>query len=101
MRGVSVQRPGLSERKEDIPLLAEHFLRIFAKSHNKSARRLTPGFLSALSRHPWPGNARELQNVLERSVVLANGNEYLRADDLPDEFRELTAATDDMQAMSF
>src|SRR5713226_4298816 len=98
---VKIQMPALSERKEDIPLLAEHFLRIFAKSHNKAARRLTPGFLSALSRHPWPGNVRELQNVIERSVVLANGSEYLGVDDLPDELRELTVANDDMRAGSF
>ena len=98
---VKIQMPALSERKEDIPLLAEHCLRIFAKSHNKAARRLTPGFLSALSRYSWPGNVRELQNVIERSVVLANGSEYLGVDDLPDELRELTVANDDMRAGSF
>lgn len=98
---VKIQMPSLGERKEDIPLLAEHFLRTFAKTHSKAARRLTPGFLSALSRHSWPGNVRELQNVIERSVVLANGNEYLGVSDLPEELRELTVASDDMQAGTF
>jgi DNA-binding NtrC family response regulator len=93
--------PSLHERKEDIPLLAEHFLRTFAKTHGKVARMFTPGFLSALSRHSWPGNVRELQNVIERSVVLANGNEYLGVSDLPEELRELTVANDDMAAGSF
>ena len=91
---VKISMPALRERKEDIPLLAEHFLRTFAKTHNKVARAFTPGFVSALSRHSWPGNVRELQNVIERSVVLANGNEYLGVSDLPDELRGLTASND-------
>jgi len=91
---VKIPIPALRERKEDIPVLAEHFLRMFATVHNKAARAFTPGFVSALSRHSWPGNVRELQNVIERSVVLANGNCYLGVDDLPEEFRGLTAARD-------
>jgi DNA-binding NtrC family response regulator len=98
---VKIQMPSLSERKEDIPLLAEHFLRTFAKLHGKAARLLTPGFLSALSRYSWPGNVRELQNVIERSVVLANGHEYLGVADLPEELRGMTVASDDMCAGSF
>ena len=91
---VKISMPALRERKEDIPLLAQHFLRTFAKTHNKIARAFTPGFVSALSRHAWPGNVRELQNVIERSVVLANGNEYLGVSDLPDELRGLTSSHD-------
>jgi two-component system, NtrC family, response regulator HydG len=98
---VKIQMPSLSERKQDIPLLAEHFLRTFAKAHGKAARMLTPGFLSALSRYSWPGNVRELQNMIERSVVLANGHEYLGVADLPEELRGLTVATDDMREGSF
>jgi two-component system, NtrC family, response regulator HydG len=98
---VKIQMPSLTERKEDIPLLAEHFLRTFAKAHGKAARMLTPGFLSALSRYSWPGNVRELQNVIERSVVLANGHEYLGVTDLPGELRGLTVASDDMREGSF
>jgi transcriptional regulator with PAS, ATPase and Fis domain len=89
---VKIPMPSLRDRKEDIPLLAEHFLRTFAKAHGKVVRSFTPGFVSALSQHSWPGNVRELQNIIERSVVLANGNEYLGIDDLPEELRNLTAS---------
>ncbi len=97
---VKIHMPPLRERGGDIPLLAEYFLRAFAKAHSKPARTLTPGFLSALARHNWPGNVRELQNVMERSVVLANGHEHLGVADLPEELKELTVA-EDMPAGSF
>jgi transcriptional regulator with PAS, ATPase and Fis domain len=89
---VKLHLPTLRERKEDIPVLAEHFLRTFARAHNKKARAFTPGFAAALTRHQWPGNIRELQNVIERSVVLADGNEHLGITDLPEELKELTIA---------
>jgi len=98
---IKIQMPSLSERKEDIPLLAEHFLRAFAKLHGKAARMLTPGFLSALSRYSWPGNVRELQNVIERSVVLANGHDYLGVADLPEELRGMTVVSDDAPGGTF
>jgi DNA-binding NtrC family response regulator len=91
---VKIQLPALRQRKEDIPVLAEHFLGMFAMAHNKKARAFTPGFATALTRHDWPGNVRELQNVIERSVVLANGNEHLGVNDLPEELRELTISED-------
>jgi DNA-binding NtrC family response regulator len=97
---VKVPLPPLRERAEDIPLLAEYFLRVFAKTHQKQQRSMTPGFLSALSRHPWPGNVRELQNVIERSVVLANGQERLGVDDLPPELQTLSVS-DDLPKGSF
>jgi two-component system, NtrC family, response regulator HydG len=87
---VKVPMPPLRERSEDVPLLAEYFLRMFARVHKKQHRSMTPGFLSALSRHSWPGNVRELQNVIERSVVLANGHERLGVDDLPPELQTLS-----------
>jgi DNA-binding NtrC family response regulator len=89
---VKIPMPALRDRKEDVPLLAEHFLRMFARSHKKPVRAFTPGFISALSQHSWPGNVRELQNVIERSVVLANGNEYLAVGDLPEELRAIAPA---------
>jgi DNA-binding NtrC family response regulator len=97
---VKLQMPTLRDRSEDIPLLAEYFLKMFAKLHNKQQRRMSPGFLSALSRHSWPGNVRELQNVIERSVVLANGHERLGVDDLPPELRSLSAS-DELPKGSF
>ncbi len=98
---VKIPMPALRQRKDDVPLLAEHFLRGFAKAHKKVARGFTPGYLSALTRHQWPGNVRELQNVIERSVVLANGNEYLGVVDLPEALRELTVASDNLEVGSF
>jgi DNA-binding NtrC family response regulator len=96
---VRIHLPALRERGHDIPLLAEYFLRMFAKAHNKRARGLTPGFLSALAMHNWPGNVRELQNVIERSLVLADGQEYLGVKDLPPELRGPTIR-DDLAASS-
>ena len=87
---VKILMPTLRDRAEDVPLLAEYFLRMFAKLHNKQQRSMTSGFLSALGRHSWPGNVRELQNVIERSVVLANGHDRLGIDDLPPELQGLS-----------
>jgi DNA-binding NtrC family response regulator len=91
---VRVHLPPLRERGDDVPLLAEYFLRVFAKAHHKPHRCLTPGFLGALARHSWPGNVRELQNIIERGVVLANGNEHLGVKDLPPELKALTISDD-------
>ena len=75
--------PALRERAEDIPLLAEYFLKTFAKAHGKQIRGFRLGFLHALTGHSWPGNVRELQNVIERSLVLADGDGPLGVSDLP------------------
>jgi len=98
---VRIQMPPLRERSEDIPLLAEYFLRKFAKVHQKVARGFTPGFLSALTRHNWPGNIRELQNVVERCLVLADGHEVLGAKDLPPELWTFGAPEHDVPTDSF
>jgi formate hydrogenlyase transcriptional activator len=63
--------PALRERPEDIPLLVNFFLSKFAKSLGKEARGVSQKSMENLSRYPWPGNIRELQNVIERAVVLA------------------------------
>jgi len=97
---VKIQMPTLRDRTEDIPLLAEYFLRMFAKLHNKQQRNMTAGFLSALARHSWPGNVRELQNVIERSIVLANGHDRLGVDDLPPELQGLSIS-DELPKGSF
>jgi formate hydrogenlyase transcriptional activator len=62
--------PPLRERPEDIPLLVRHFVRQFARQMNKSVEAISPNSMEALSRYPWPGNIRELQNVIERAVVV-------------------------------
>jgi PAS domain S-box-containing protein len=65
--------PPLRERAEDIPLLAAHFVRLFAERMGKPARRIAPDTLERLARYDWPGNVRELANLLERAVILCNG----------------------------
>jgi transcriptional regulator with PAS, ATPase and Fis domain len=97
---VKIPMPPLRDRSEDVPLLAEFFLRMFAKVHKKQMRNMTPGFLGALARHAWPGNVRELQNVIERSLVLANGHDRLGIDDLPPELQGLSVS-DDLPKGSF
>lgn len=88
---VKVQLPPLRDRKEDIPLLAEHFLKSFASAHRKSVHGFKLGCLTALTDHSWPGNVRELQNVIERGVVLAEGDR-LGLEDLPPEMQCLAGA---------
>ena len=68
---IPIHLPPLRERREDIPLLAEHFLRRAAEASAKAMRGFTPEAMATLLRHPWPGNVRELENVVERAVTLA------------------------------
>jgi formate hydrogenlyase transcriptional activator len=69
--------PPLRERKEDIPLLARHFIRKLAESMNREINHLSDEFLSVIELHDWPGNIRELQNFLERAVILSEGPRLL------------------------
>jgi DNA-binding NtrC family response regulator len=89
---VKVHLPPLRERMEDVPILAEHFLKGFASAHQKRVRGFKLGYVTALVSYNWPGNVRELQNVIERSVVLAEGDR-LGIEDLPPELRRLAEAT--------
>jgi two-component system nitrogen regulation response regulator GlnG len=70
---VALSVPPLRGRREDIPLLAEHFLRAFAREGGGAPRRLSPEALQRLCAHPWPGNVRELMNSLRRAAVMAGG----------------------------
>ncbi len=87
---VSIGLPPLRERADDIPLLAESFLKDINASRGTNVTKLTPEVLKAFRQFNWPGNVRELRNVLERMMVLADG-EQLQDHDLPDEVRENTA----------
>src|SRR5688572_22401748 len=66
-----IHLPPLRERIEDIPLLVEHFLKRFAARLSKPVPRVSPEALALLLSHPWPGNIRELENLVERAVLLA------------------------------
>src|SRR5688572_24778818 len=79
--------PPLRERKEDIPDLANHFLRHFTKSGAYIAREIAPDAMLALVQYPWPGNVRELENVIERLAVTA-GSETVGAEHLPVEIQQ-------------
>lgn len=72
---IPIHLPPLRERREDIPLLAHHFLGRAATTSGKEIRSFTPEAMAALLRHPWPGNVRELENVIERAVTLMVGDE--------------------------
>src|SRR5208283_210140 len=61
------------ERKEDVPQLAEHFLRKFCIENNRTGLQFTPEALKVMMDYAWPGNVRELENAVERAVVLASG----------------------------
>ncbi len=74
--------PPLRERVEDIPILAEHFLKKAIALNGSSVRGFTPSGLSRLSSYHWSGNVRELENVIERTVVLSS-NQWISAEDLP------------------
>jgi two-component system response regulator HydG len=78
---VLIQMPPLRERKNDIPLLAQHFLEKYNARLGKDIRGLSPDALELMRRHDWPGNVRELENTVERLVVLSSGP-YLEPADL-------------------
>jgi len=79
---ISLHIPPLRERREDIPLLAEHFLNKFTKKNAKQIKGFTPQAMDKLIKDDWPGNIRELMNTVERGVVLANST-FLDESDLP------------------
>jgi two-component system, NtrC family, response regulator PilR len=70
---ITIPIPPLRERREDIPLLAEHFMRLYASENGKTITGIAPEAMRALLDHDWPGNVRELENAIERAVVLCPG----------------------------
>jgi DNA-binding NtrC family response regulator len=80
---ITIELPPLRQRREDIPLLVQFFLKRYAEENDRPARRVTPEALRPLMSYAWPGNVRELENVIERAVVLSSGSE-ITIDLLPD-----------------
>lgn len=78
---VNLEVPSLKERKEDIPLIAQHYLKLFADKNHKTIKGFTPQAMDRLLKYIWPGNVRELINAVERCVVLSR-SEYLTAEEL-------------------
>jgi DNA-binding NtrC family response regulator len=79
--------PSLAERREDISILAKHFLKLYARQIKKKIDRFTPEALKSLEEHNWPGNVRELKNAIERACVVSSGPE-ITAEDLPIHVRD-------------
>ncbi len=69
---VEIEIPPLRERQEDIPVLADHFLKIFSKKYNKRINKLNNQLVKKFNSYPWPGNVREFQHVLERAVIMSD-----------------------------
>ena len=82
---IEIQLPPLKERKKDIPILVEHFLKTANHKHNRNVEGISRDALELLEHYPWPGNIRELQNIIERSVILCKGK-LITAKDLPGQF---------------
>ncbi len=83
---ITVQLPPLRERKDDIPLLVQHFLEKYGRENGKPDLEIVPEALDLLMDYDWPGNVRELENVIERAVVLSSGPR-IEADLVPDHVR--------------
>ena len=79
---ISIHVPPLRERKEDIPLLVEAFIRKYCLAMNRELVRISPSSLKLLTDYHWPGNVRELENIIERAIVIGDGKE-IRTDDIP------------------
>jgi two-component system response regulator HydG len=77
---ISIRLPTLRERRQDIPLLAAHFLRKYAHENAKQVTGIQQDALQCLQAYAWPGNVRELENVMERAVVLTPGPSITLAD---------------------
>lgn len=83
---IEIKIPPLRERKEDIPLLVTHFLKRFSEDNKKPINGVDGKAMGILTQYPWPGNARELRNVIERAVVLCQGD-FITAADIPEKLK--------------
>jgi len=86
---VRISMPSLRERREDIPLLVEHFVRRFNAKRGKHIAGVTPEAMAVLMRHDWPGNVRELENAIEYAFVLCR-NRHIDVEHLPEELQQST-----------
>jgi DNA-binding NtrC family response regulator len=79
---IEIELPALRQRREDIPLLLDHYLRLYERKYDKPERQLPPAVLEILIENDWPGNVRALRHAAERGVIMAEGDRY-RTDDFP------------------
>ena len=88
---IAINLPPLRERPEDIPLLVDHFVRLYAQKNDKPIRSVTDDAMRLLRNYAWPGNVREMENIMERAVVLTRG-EVIDTKDLPQPLRDTDSA---------
>jgi DNA-binding NtrC family response regulator len=93
LSAVELKVPSLAERPEDLPLLERHFLRAFSAQYNKAVSGLTRRAQTVLARYPWPGNIRELQNVIEHACMMTE-SDVIDVRDLPERVQNQAAAAD-------
>lgn len=91
----TITLPSLAQRKADIPLIAKYYLQQFSLKTNQREMAMDKDFIHALNNHNWKGNIRELKNIIERAVILADGN-TINADLLPYEFHQEQSQSSDM-----
>ncbi|MCI0447758.1 sigma-54 dependent transcriptional regulator [bacterium] len=84
LKVIDITIPPLRERREDIPILVEHYIKEFSERHNKAVQGIDPDALKQIMEFHWPGNVRQLVNILERAVVLAS-KPILKTEDLPED----------------
>ena len=79
---IEIELPPLRQRREDIPVILDHYLRLYERKYDKPERQVPPAVVEALIEHDWPGNVRALRHAAERAVIMAEGERY-RTDDFP------------------
>jgi DNA-binding NtrC family response regulator len=79
---IEIELPPLRQRRDDIPLIIDHYLRLYERKYDKPERQLPPAVLEVLIENDWPGNVRALRHAAERAVIMAEGERY-RSDDFP------------------
>ena len=89
---IEIEIPPLRQRREDIPILLDHYLRLYERKYDKPERHLPPAVLQALVEYDWPGNVRALRHASERAVIMAEGERY-KTEDFPLSSRGQSAAS--------
>src|SRR5262249_51887605 len=95
---LQIEVPSLRERREDIPLLANHFVEMYSRAYGKAVRGLSSRAMDLLTAYQWPGNVRELENVLQRAVILAE-DEWIAPESLPEAIQAAKADVSDIAAV--
>jgi two-component system response regulator HydG len=99
---IPVSVPPLRDRRDDIPLLAQHFVQVYAEKNGKAISGCSPTAIERLTEYGWPGNVRELENAIERAVVLTRaGHTIIDEEALPREIRDATPGTVSATSLTF